>query len=741
MGESFAISGSSQRHLVYVPSVTTGTSKAIRMVGIEFDVDVPNLGTKVLNDNVSPAPVKFSEGLWGEKFKLVISPNGKNQFIVDGEKIVPTEYKFNWEAADKADIELISTFNEQSGYQLQNKASGVSFFRNAGRNYMVSPNSNADGSNVGIVLFDVGNGLNNAKKVSDFLPEGGLGTTPAPYMWAKGFASGYDLTLIGLAEKQGVKRFSTIPGTGTANVYASELKAEETSGGYKLHFTLNDNIESGQINILEGENIVHSIALGALSKGLNSVDLTTTTLPGGTFNWSVIVNSTTVDRPYKFTDNAQTQLQFYSPRGVAVDNSFESPYFGRVYASETVGGKVTNRTTKDGIYILNSALEDVTNQGADSYAGNVVWVGANSPMRLNVAPDGKVYLTDFSATHPGVWIMDPANPSATFKPVFTSDTTLTSGLVKNKSTGVAIHGQIPHCYVMGTGAETKLFTFDSKYVDAVATNTGNLLQYNIGNLETPWNGAPSAIVYDDVLNGNLQQNFNSSIAPDGQGGWWISQFRDTDAAGIPSLIHVSTAGMVDFNSGKTPTLIGNSYTGGMAVTEDGSRLAMGSRDEVKIYDVTFSETGVPGLKQMYSIKPALGTNTAGLSFDKAGNVYVISNSSERLGVWALPKAENTFTTPAPSAQQIIIEGSGLDKVKDDNKISVFPNPVRDLLNLKSSKASIKSVEIYDINGKLIMNQVINANEKELNVSELVSGAYILRIKHDEGIESIRILKQ
>ena len=739
MGESFAVSGSSQRHFVYVPSVTTGTSKAIRMVGIEFDVDVPNLGTKVLNDNVSPAPVKFSEGLWGEKFKLVISPNGKNQFIVDGEKIVPTEYKFNWEAADKADIELISTFNEQSGYQLQNKASGVSFFRNAGRNYMVSPNSNADGSNVGIVLFDVGNGLNNAKKVSDFLPEGGLGTTPAPYMWAKGFASGYDLTLIGLAEKQGVKRFSTIPGTGTANVYASELKAEETSGGYKLHFTLNDNIESGQINILEGENIVHSIALGALSKGLNSVDLTTTTLPGGTFNWSVIVNSTTVDRPYKFTDNAQTQLQFYSPRGVAVDNSFESPYFGRVYASETAGGTVTNRTTNDGIYILNSALEDITGQNATAYAGGVTWGGGSSPMRLAVAPDGKVFLTDWTDSNSGIWVMDAGNPSAPFTKVF-EGTRAPSGLVSNG--GVNIHGSISHAWVTGIGDDMKLFTFDEDYVDAAATSPGNLLRYDIGNITAPWKTAPSAVVYNDALNGNLQQNMNSCIAPDARGGWWISQYRASDSKQIPSLIHVNTAGMADFNSGETPELIVSSYTGGMAVTEDGNRVAIGGpQDEVRVFDVTYSESGIPGLKLAYTIKPAMGSNTVGISFDKAGNLYIISNSSERLGVWALPKAENTFTTPAPSVQTIAVEGTGLKDVKGKPVISVYPNPVKDFVTIKSEQSSLESIEIFDINGKMVKQENVIGQEKEMNISELTSGAYIIRIKTEKGIESVRILKK
>lgn len=561
-------------------------------------------------------------------------------------------------------------------------------------------------------------------------------------MFAAGKVRNYDLDLYVLADKQGARKFSTLPGTANANVFASELSTEKTTDGYKLHFTLNDNIQSGQVTILEGENVIHTVELGALSKGLNSVDVATTDLSGGTYNWTVSVNASVVDRPFKYSDNSKPQLQFYSPRGVAVDNSFESPYFGRVYASEQAGGPVTGRTTKDGIYILNSALEDVTAQGANSYAGNVAWntsANTNSPMRLTVAPDGKVYVADQSSANSGVWIMDPASPASNFTPVFSQNMNRTDGLVSNN--GINVHGAIAHCYVLGVGADAKLYTFDSKYVDAVATSTGNLLQYNIGALETPWNAAPTAVVYDDAKNGNLQLNFNSSIAPDNRGGWWISQFRDTDAAGVPSLIHVNTSGIVDFNSGKTPALIGNSYQGGMAATEDGNRIAMGSRDEVKIYDVTYDESGVPTLKQVYSIKPAMGTNTAGLAFDKAGNVYVISNSSERLGVWALPKAENTFTTPAPSIQTIVVEGTGVNQVEDVNKISVYPNPVRDFVTIKSEGADLKSAAIFDMNGRQVMQERMDGSQTELNLSDLNSGTYILRIETRAGIESVRIIKK
>src|SRR5690554_5462350 len=103
-------------------------------------------------------------------------------------------------------------------------------------------------------------------------------------------------------------------------------------------------------------------------------------------------------------------------------------------------------------------------------------------MRVSVGEDSRVYLTDWSDTNPGVWIMDPANPSENFKPVF-SGLTISSGLAKKD--GVNVHGSISHSWATGVGEDTKLFTFDKYYVDATATNRGNVLQYNIGKLEAP----------------------------------------------------------------------------------------------------------------------------------------------------------------------------------------------------------------------------------------------------------------
>lgn len=735
VGETFAVSGPRWKCTIYAPSVTTGSSKLIRIMGFVYEEGTASVGYKYMLDATN-----YSEILWGKKINFTISPTGTDYFFLDSEKVLPTEFRFDWTAADRSALVNNGSFVEKSGYTIQPVASGNFYFRNAKHVYMSSPVCNADSTAVGVVMFDITGGLNNAVKVSDKLPEAGLGTQKATYMAAVAKVTGYDIELMILAQNEGMARYKTVTPAGKANIYASELKAEPTTDGYKLSFTLNESATAVTITIYNGTEVVKTIDAGALAKGKQVISVLSADLPDGTFTWTVKAVAETVDRPVKISDNAQPQLQFFSPRGVAVDNSFESPYFGRVYAAETVPGTITNRTTKDGVYILNSALEDVTNQGAESYAGQVAWGAGSSPMRVAVAEDGKVFVNDWSDAHPGVWVMDPANPTSAFTPVFSGLTKATSGL--SSIGGVNVHGSIAHCWVLGTGADTKLYTFDEDYVDATATSTGNVLQYNIGTMATPWQAAPSTVVYNDALNGNLQQNGNSCIAPDGRGGWWVSQYRAADAAAIPSLIHVGLDGLVNFNSGSNPTLIVNSVMAGMAVSYDGKRLAMGCQDEVKIFDVTFSDSGIPTLTRLHSIKPAMGANTAGISIDRAGNVYVISNSSERLGVWALPKVDNQFTTPAPASQHIVVSHTGLDRVIDPAQaISTYPNPAVDKVTVECSGTTMETVAFYDMNGRMVQSENVTSNKIEVSVSGMQPGIYILKVKTAAGMAIKRIMKQ
>lgn len=719
VGETFTVAGPRWRCNIITSGVTTGSSKAIRLIGLSYEEGIAFVGYRYMIDATN-----YTEALWGQKIRFTASPTGRDHFYMDSEKVMATEFQFDWTKPDRSPLVNKGSFNELSGFSVPTIAHGNFYFKNAKNIFVAAPVAKTDSTEVSVALFNISNGLAQARKVSDLLPATGLGTAKAPFMAAAARVNGFDIDLMVMAENQGIARYRTLAPTPKANVYASELRAIAGTGTYDLQFTLNDE-SNVVIEIMDVEAIAKTIDAGLMAKGRQSVTVDLADLPTGELQWRVHATANGIDRPMKISNDSWTQLQYYSPRGVAVDNNIDSEFFGRVYASETVSGTVTNRATKDGIYILNAALEDVTAQGANSYAGGVTWAGASSPMRVSVGDDSKVYLTDWSDTNPGVWIMDPANPSAAFKSVF-GGLTITTGLASNA--GFNVHGAISHAWATGKGEDTKLFTFDKHYVDAVATNRGNLLQYNIGTLASAWQTPPSAIVYNDGLNGNLQQNYNSCIAPDGRGGWWISQHRSEDAATIPSLIHVKADGTLTFNSGRTPLLVGNSVMAGMAINAEGDKIAMGAQNEVRIFAISYNEEGVPALSLLHSIKPAMGNNTVGLSFDRAGNLYVISNSSERLAVWAMPKTDNSFVSPSPATQKIINATSAVnDKQANSMQVKIYPNPASDYVIVEAKGFNIQNAELLSLDGRLIKRYEIATQQTQLDLSGIAKGIYLIKI--------------
>jgi len=75
----------------------------------------------------------------------------------------------------------------------------------------------------------------------------------------------------------------------------------------------------------------------------------------------------------------------------------------------------------------------------------------------------------------------------------------------------------------------------------------------------------------------------------------------------------------------------------------------------------------------------------------------------------------------------------------DKKISIYPNPVSNLLFFKARNA-IKTITIYDnIGRKVLINSNISKNY--LDVSNLNEGVYMLRIQTNSGISTKKLIKQ
>jgi hypothetical protein len=75
----------------------------------------------------------------------------------------------------------------------------------------------------------------------------------------------------------------------------------------------------------------------------------------------------------------------------------------------------------------------------------------------------------------------------------------------------------------------------------------------------------------------------------------------------------------------------------------------------------------------------------------------------------------------------------------DAGIEIYPNPVSDVLYIKSDREII-SLNIYDIRGRLQMTVNGGANMCEIDIRHLVKGAYIVKVITDVGSRSEKIVK-
>ena len=70
----------------------------------------------------------------------------------------------------------------------------------------------------------------------------------------------------------------------------------------------------------------------------------------------------------------------------------------------------------------------------------------------------------------------------------------------------------------------------------------------------------------------------------------------------------------------------------------------------------------------------------------------------------------------------------------------YPNPTNDVLNLKNSQ-NIDTVSLFDLIGKNILSQTINATYSQVDISSLQNGIYLMKILSDQKEKTIKIIKK
>lgn len=95
--------------------------------------------------------------------------------------------------------------------------------------------------------------------------------------------------------------------------------------------------------------------------------------------------------------------------------------------------------------------------------------------------------------------------------------------------------------------------------------------------------------------------------------------------------------------------------------------------------------------------------------------------------------------------KVVDNGSGLNEIYDRNKaLKVYPNPVSGRLNiiLEENDYKIEKIEVLSMNGKLLkLIPVISADSiNDIDVAELISGMYLLKVTSAEGVYTTSFIK-
>ena len=695
MGDALTVSGESKDCRVTTTATTMSASGGMRMLCLHITGDTIESTTfteKTINNG------NFSTSRLGGNLSLVVSPRADSLLVIDGNASLPIE--FEPAATNNVDSRIVSTFTEQADDSVGTVATGATFFKYGGRNVMVTPYITS-GKVQGIKLYDITAGLDHAV-MTEINGEAVSYGTAIPFLATGSKVSGRDLTLY-LVEGRRFIRYTTVGKTQPtqAGITAYALKAAQSSDGenYTFSFTANSQPREARILLYDattGEKC-DSISVDSPVKGENNVTVPVSSLPlqdGGRLKWAVWLRALPVTDIVRLNSS---ESNTYTSAFSAIDDDTNSPYFGNIYLYDYV----QSDKSASGLYVYSPSY---TRANSTPLGAGIMQTG----YRIATGEGGRVYIPDYSDSHPGVYVMQMPESSA-FRPFF-SGTASSAGLITNGSAQV--------------GSSSPAVAVKDGKLYAVLEDMGNNIGvYDIGTgdaVKGTWSQAPTKI----LSVGSLLLNGNCALYPDPvHDGVWVSQIRyaGNNTAAVPSLIYVDGNGNTLFNSGSdafAPHLNGSSGAG-FAVSRDDSTLVINDASgRLQFFRISW-DGSTPTLTPLWTYTTDVVNTSARnsiyqMSFDRGGNLICTGSA---LGVYTVPRAVNVTLIPAPESNEIV---NAIHEVKAGKSAALSYNAAT--LTVSRPAGVTGAITAFDTTGA----QVALSHGSTLSLQGLLKGVYIVK---------------
>jgi hypothetical protein len=84
---------------------------------------------------------------------------------------------------------------------------------------------------------------------------------------------------------------------------------------------------------------------------------------------------------------------------------------------------------------------------------------------------------------------------------------------------------------------------------------------------------------------------------------------------------------------------------------------------------------------------------------------------------------------------------GVEDFAPDYEAIIFPNPTEDVLNIRTSMFENVTYTLYDAQGKIVMQDILSAEQTPIQVSQLAPGSYSLILNNQtQNLKSFKLIK-
>jgi hypothetical protein len=77
---------------------------------------------------------------------------------------------------------------------------------------------------------------------------------------------------------------------------------------------------------------------------------------------------------------------------------------------------------------------------------------------------------------------------------------------------------------------------------------------------------------------------------------------------------------------------------------------------------------------------------------------------------------------------------------DKSNFTYYPNPVKDVLNLSYTN-NISNVAVFNLIGQQMSSKTVKANHSKVDMSNLASGTYLVKVTSDNQVKTIKVIKE